>query len=81
MAKITKVPNRELYRAKVANPMLGRLPNGRVKQQVIYGKTREEVKEKIARMQVDAATGRFVPDSDVLLEHFLIRWLERHRPD
>jgi integrase len=39
------------------------------------------VKEKVARMQVDAATGRFVPDSDVLLEHFLIGWLERHRPD
>ncbi len=51
-------------------------PGGKQRQRSVYGRTREEVKEKLAQVQVDKTHGLLVEPSRQTVGDYLIRWLE-----
>lgn len=48
---------------------LGKDANGKRKRKVVYGKTKEEVKQKLKQIQLNIYTGNFVDDSEVTIYH------------
>src|SRR5687767_4646965 len=51
------------------------------KRKVVYGKTRREVAEKLARLQQAASTGALVQTERITVEQFMIDWLETVKPN
>ena len=52
------------------------LPNGIRKRQAVYGKTKEEVKEKYNKAVAEAIVGNPVQTSTLTVEQYLTNWVE-----
>jgi len=52
--------------------------SGKRKRVVVYGKTRDEARDKMIKAQEDARTGMPVPDEVWKLSPYLDHWLENH---
>lgn len=48
---------------------LGKDPDGKRKRKTVYGKTKNEVKQKLKQIQLNIYTGTFVDDSEVTIYH------------
>ena len=63
------------------NVSLGYSEDGRRKRRVVYGKSKQEVQEKLRELQNDASSGVLADPGKMTLGEFLRRWLEStHRP-
>ncbi|WPX08230.1 tyrosine-type recombinase/integrase [Anaerocellum danielii] len=58
---------------------IGRDENGRQKRQYFYGRTRQEVAEKIAKALNDIATGVYVDPAKLTLKDWLNTWLWEYK--
>ena len=58
---------------------IGRDENGRQKRQYFYGKTRQEVADKIAKALNDLANGVYVDPARLLLKDWLNTWLWEYK--
>ncbi|WP_264843755.1 tyrosine-type recombinase/integrase [Caldinitratiruptor microaerophilus] len=59
--------------------MLGYRPDGTRDRRTVYGKTRQEVANKLAELKVKAARGELPAPSKDTLGAYLREWLEAHR--
>ncbi|ADQ06535.1 hypothetical protein Calhy_0799 [Caldicellulosiruptor hydrothermalis 108] len=84
-AKTKKRGNNEgsIYRRKdglwCGQITIGRDENGRQKKQYFYGKTRQEVADKIAKALNDLANGIYVDPARMLLKDWLNTWLWEYK--
>lgn len=69
---ISKRPNGTWYARYTV-----RLPDGTTKRPAIYGKTRREVAEKLAKVLNEINLGIFVEPSKITIEQYLTYWLEQ----
>lgn len=58
---------------------IGRNDNGKAKRQTIYGKTRKEVADKIAKLQNDMLSGTFVEPNRLTVGGWVDAWLRDYK--
>jgi len=58
---------------------VGRSPDGKLKQKFFYGKTRQEVAEKLNKALNDIQQATFVEATSVNVENWLKTWLEEYK--
>ena len=58
---------------------VGRKPDGKLKQKFFYGKTRQEVAEKLNKALNELRQGTFVEATAVTVESWLKTWLEEYK--
>ena len=72
-----------IYRRKdgmwAAQIVVGRKPDGRLDRRSVYGKTRAEVAEKLAKLQTARSTGSLLKPTRTTVGEYLDTWLENHR--
>ena len=49
--------------------------NGKLKRRVVYGRTRREVADKLARLNADSITGTLTEPNRITVGEYLNRWL------
>ena len=81
MPKIMKYPDRDFYVAYIANPLLGRYKTGRIKRQAVYGKTPEEVKINIAKLQISIGDNTYLLKNAITVYEYLLAWLEKYKEE
>jgi integrase len=59
---------------------LGYDEKGRRKRRVVYGKTKQEVQEKLRQLQVGAASGALPEASQLTVGQYLLQWLAAKKP-
>lgn len=71
-----------IYRRKdgtwAAQIVVGRKPDGSLDRRTVYGKTRAEVAEKLAKLQAARSSGTLAPPTKLTVGEYLRAWLEHH---
>lgn len=62
-----------------AQVTIGRDTNGKLKRQTFYGKTRQEVADKLLKVQNDLKTGTFVEPNKLTLADWINTWLFEYK--
>ena len=81
MINIIKRPDRELYSARVPNPLLGKDKYGRVAREVIYGKSKDEVRLKVAQLELDILGGSYIENVPEKTSEHLTAWINSHKQE
>ncbi|MBE3597256.1 MAG: site-specific integrase [Limnochordaceae bacterium] len=72
-----------IYRRKdgmwAAQIVVGRKPDGRLDRRSVYGKTRAEVAEKLAKLQTARSMGSVPKPTKLSVAEYLDAWIENHK--
>lgn len=67
---------RETDKQWVGSLSLGYAGDGKRKRRTVYGATKQEVQEKLRKLQNEAATGQLADAGNLTVAQYLTRWLE-----
>lgn len=70
------------YRDRYASVIeLPRAPGEKRRQKWVYGKSREEVQEKLDTLRYLIATNQYIDESKITVQAYLRQWFEAHKPN
>jgi len=58
---------------------VGRKPDGKLKRKYFYGRTRQEVADKLTKALGDLRQGTFIDDTSITIEKWFKTWLEEYK--